>query len=299
MGEHQSLLWLPDACRDAGLNVVELIGWEENQAGYYWVDTFGNHRGFLGEPNGWMWHHTATTAYTPVVKNGAGQTKANIWLGIKRQNRLWSFGNGPPIVAFASAGPANYSSGKGRINVLTNYVALDVQFPGPQHLTDDSPRWYGNRYYGNTEVVHPGDGTPVREDVWEYQTTIATLMCKHYRWSPWRHIGHLDHTIRKVDPRFAQGDPYTIAAHQEAVATKLAEEEDDMDYRNILDRIGPNRLEALRLAGRWAGATDWYFDGSSDAVEGANQNLVEVLIASDQVAGLGGNLSRGDQVTLN
>ena len=63
-------------------------------------------------------------------------------------------------------------------------------------------------------------------------------------------------------------------------------EEDDMDYRKILDRIGAPKLEELRLAGRWAGETAYYFDGRSDSEPGANQNLVEVLIASDQVASL-------------
>jgi hypothetical protein len=122
---------------------------------------------------------------------------------------------------FASAGPANYSQGKGRLNVLTNYVNLDVRFPGPQDLPDDVPPFYGNRYYGATEVIHPGDGSPVQEDIWEYQVTIAALMSEHYEWSPWRHIGHLDHTIRKIDQKFAQGAPYTIAAMQNAVEEKM------------------------------------------------------------------------------
>ncbi len=63
-------------------------------------------------------------------------------------------------------------------------------------------------------------------------------------------------------------------------------QEDEMNYRNILDRIGQEKVEELRLAGRWSGETAWYFDGRSDQVKGANQNLVEVLIASDQVASL-------------
>lgn len=62
--------------------------------------------------------------------------------------------------------------------------------------------------------------------------------------------------------------------------------EDDMNYRKIIDLIGPGPLEKLRRARRWDGATAYYFDGRSDRVEGANKNLVEHLIASDQVASL-------------
>ncbi len=62
--------------------------------------------------------------------------------------------------------------------------------------------------------------------------------------------------------------------------------EDDMNYRKILDLIGSAKLEELRLAGRWSGTTAYYFDGRSDQEEGANQNLVEHLFASGQVASL-------------
>ncbi len=68
------------------------------------------------------------------------------------------------------------------------------------------------------------------------------------------------------------------------------DKEEEMDYRNILDRIGQDKVEELRQAGRWSGDTNYYFDGRSDAVPGTgpgtNQFLVEVLIASDQVASL-------------
>ena len=68
--------------------------------------------------------------------------------------------------------------------------------------------------------------------------------------------------------------------------------EDDMNYRNILDRITEPEVEKLRVAGRWSGETVYYFDGRSNAVPGdgpgTNQHLVEILIASDQVASLEG-----------
>ena len=233
MSEHQALLWLPDAMRAAGLPFIELKGWEENEPNYYWVDPSGHHHGYNGQPNGWVWHHTASKGYTPYVKNRLGQTKANLWMGLwspSTPSALWSFrgslGSYQPMVMIASSGPADYSNGSGRIDVLTDHVAVDVQFNGPQHQAD-TPGFYGNRYYGGTEVVHPGDGTPLDDDVWELQANVAALMSEHWGWSVWRHIAHQDHTVRKIDQRFAQGAPYTIAAQQQLVLEKLVKEEDE------------------------------------------------------------------------
>ncbi len=212
--EHQALLFLPDALRDVGVPFAELTGWKSNQQGYYWVDENGTHRGYLGEPNGAMWHHTATQAYTPSVRN-AGRTVANIYIGIWRNGRLWSFGGGEPLVVLASGGPANYSSGQGRREVLTQYVVADRRFPGPQKALDDAnPRFWGNRYYINTEVIHPGDGSALEPAVWDLQVETAAVISKHFGWSHWRNIAHQDHTRRKIDQRVAQGAPYTIRQHQ-------------------------------------------------------------------------------------
>ena len=56
---------------------------------------------------------------------------------------------------------------------------------------------------------------------------------------------------------------------------------DDMaiDSRDILDLLGPAGLLNLKTAGAWEGNVPWYFDGGSDAEEGANDNLVEHLLA--------------------
>ena len=62
--------------------------------------------------------------------------------------------------------------------------------------------------------------------------------------------------------------------------------EDDMNARKVIDLIGATELEKLRIAGRWAGTTAYYFDGRSDRVEGANVNLIEHLFASGQIASL-------------
>ncbi len=223
MQPHDSLLWLPDALRAEGIRVVELDGWEFNQQNYFWT-TLGDdgsavHHGYFGDPNGWMWHHTASQAYTPYVKNSRGQTKANMFFGLWRgdpNNRLYASGEGVATVVMCSGGPANYSSGSGRKDVLRDFVMEDRRFRGPQRNVDDYPKFYGNRFYGNTEIVHPGDGSPLDVGVWRAAYVTASVLSDHFGWSAWRNIGHLDHTRRKVDPRFEQGSPYSIGLLQDA-----------------------------------------------------------------------------------
>lgn len=217
--EHRTLLWLPAAVREHGVNVVELDGWAQNQRDYYWTDETSHHHRFDGDPVGWIWHHTASARYVPYVKNTKGQTKANLWMGLWRDGTLHTTGGGVPTVVFASGGPANYSAGSGRRDVLIDFVASDRRFVGPQR-NPDTEGFFGNRHYGTTETVHPGDGSPLDDGVWEAQLVVAALMCAHYGWSPWRHIGHLDHTSRKIDPRFAQGAPYTIGLMQDSIPSE-------------------------------------------------------------------------------
>ncbi len=222
MTDHATLLWLPDALRDAGLAVAELHGWKLNQQGYYWTDEDDTHDRYQGDPVGWMWHHTATSGFTPYVKNAKGQSKANLFMGLARGNRLYQEGGGEPTVVFASGGPGNFTAGAGKRYVMRDLVARDRRFIGPQHQADDVPSWYGNRYYGSTETVHLGDGSLMHPGVWDMQLQVAVLLSEHFGWSAWRHIGHLDHTKRKVDPRVAQGAPYTIGHMQDQVEALLS-----------------------------------------------------------------------------
>ena len=60
-----------------------------------------------------------------------------------------------------------------------------------------------------------------------------------------------------------------------------SDKEEEMDYRKMLNLWGPEGLEKLRVAGRWSGITAYYFDGRSDAEEGANQNIVEHIMVND------------------
>jgi hypothetical protein len=225
MYEHTALLGLPDILRADGINVVELgaeydlyngtYDWKHNKQGYYWVNENDKHFTYSGKPNGWVWHHTATSGYTPNVRNRSRQTKACMYMGLLRGDRLYQSGGGIPTVVFASAGPANYGNGSGVKTVLTDFVADDDRFFGPQRQSDDYPKWYGNRYYGCTEIVHAGDGSPLDQNVFRMAYKTMALMSDYFVWSPWRHIGHLDHTRRKIDPRFEQGAPYTMGFMQD------------------------------------------------------------------------------------
>jgi len=205
--------WLADALRAAGLEVWELDGWRTWEPGYAWRETPGG----LYEPEGHIVHHTATDGYTPNVHNSSGQTKANAYVGLRREGRLYFSGGGVPTVALCASRPANDSAGYGCRYVLEDYVRLDKRYSGPQSNPDDSPSWAGNRSYWNTETIHPGYGEPLDAGVWDLLIGYSAVLCMELGWAPWRTIAHEDHTKRKVDPRFEQGTPYTIAQIQDDV----------------------------------------------------------------------------------
>jgi hypothetical protein len=253
-----------------GVNVVELDGWQVNEPGYFWVTpgTPDVHHGYGGLPNGWMWHHTASASYTPYVKNQKGQTKANLWMGLLRGERLHHSGGGTPTVVLASGGPADYSSGSGRRTLLEEVIMVDRRFPGPQRQADDEPEFFGNRYYGNTEIVHPGHGEPLDPGVWEVAVTTAELMCRRWGWSPWRHVGHYDHTSRKVDIRFQIGSPYSIAPFQDQIHNRLGgETPGGWLTGGMLARATDGETEVVVPARHWTDDiaddtwTRWYKDG--------------------------------------
>ncbi len=62
-------------------------------------------------------------------------------------------------------------------------------------------------------------------------------------------------------------------------------QEDELDYRKIIDVWGPNGLEALRIAGRWTGITRHYFGSSTPAED---KNLVEIIFARDALMSIEG-----------
>jgi len=181
--------WYPQALIDAGINVTFLEGWENpRNPGYVWRE---------GHPEGAMWHHTATNGYTP------NRDKANMWAGLMpdQSNRLYATGGGVPTLTIANSFPAPISSGYGVQALLTDYVRQDIRFLGKQRDRDDYPQWAGNRTYWNTEIVLDGIGTWMDQDVWDMCVEAAAILSNGMGWSAWRHVGHGQHTMRKIDLR--------------------------------------------------------------------------------------------------
>lgn len=189
-------VWLLDSSYD---HSGKGLDWTENEQGYYWVDDTGHHHGYTGEPEGHTLHHTASTGYTPNVKNSKEQTKANTYAGLRRGDRLYQSGGGQPCIAFASAGPADYSAGSGVKKLLTDFLAPGLRFIGKQTSNDDYPKWYGNRYYWGTEVVLNGTGAVLDAGVRDLLVRFCAGMSVYLDRNAWFHFGHGQHSRRKID----------------------------------------------------------------------------------------------------
>ena len=67
--------------------------------------------------------------------------------------------------------------------------------------SDDDPKWAGNRYYWNTEVVC--DGVGGKDEAWDVVSKYVAVLNSGLGWNPnqSRLIGHFQHTRRKIDYR--------------------------------------------------------------------------------------------------
>jgi hypothetical protein len=240
MTQHTSMLWVPDALRAAGVNVVVLDGWDEAQGNYLWTDLDSGSRSYDGRPTCFMIHHTAGTAATPTVKDASGRwSKANCWAGLLRNGKLYQSGGGVPTVIFTAAGPARISSGYGHGPTL-HEVADDVRVPWDQSSSDTNMA--ANRYAWNCETVAAGDGSAIDPGVEHALALMGALLADRFNWSPWRAIGHLTWTGRKIDP-FWDGRRDVIVRIQDAVAEMMGDvieppieppdPGDDVDYRTV------------------------------------------------------------------
>lgn len=244
MTEHTSVLWLPDALRDLGANVVELEGWRAAQGNYLWTVPESGFGAFDVDPSCYMIHHTATEAATPVVVSSSGTwSKANVWAGLRRGDRLYQTGGGDPTVVFTSAGPARVSSGYGHWPTALE-VFDDIRVPWRQTSPDTD--YALNRYAFNVETVALGNGSDIDPGVEELLVQMGALLSVRYGWSPWRTIGHVTWSRRKIDP-YWNGQEDRIVTIQDRIAAMIEEDDEMMTLERWATRLR-NPIDFDRMA---------------------------------------------------
>ncbi len=184
------LLDFPAALAEAGVNVRVLPGWDTYaRSNYDWREKDKN-------PAGHMHHHTASTGYTP------NRDKANGYAGLSYHDsqRLYQEryeGDGyEPVYTIANAYPAPISSGAGNFAVLER-VRAGLEVVG--RPSSDTPNWYGNTHYWNTEYVLNGTGAPLDQGVWDMMVLVCQVQNDLMGWTKNNHICHGHHTGRKID----------------------------------------------------------------------------------------------------
>lgn len=188
------LVWLADAFRAAGINVVEEPSWKTR--GRAWG-------GAGGLPDGGMQHHTAPPVPfnvralypKPLGTLDKGRIKAN-W-NVKQDGTLH-------VIA---AGACTFSSGPGTNAVLQEVragkaptgTALKRQF------MDDAD---GNPFFLNNETDHAGDGSPIPDP--QYLTVVRAwvAVCAELGWPAAKIIAHGEWTRRKPDPAWDDEDSH-------------------------------------------------------------------------------------------
>ncbi len=261
---------LPGALEAAGVTVRLLDGWDTPaNAGYYWREA-------SGDPAGHMHHHTATTGYTPY---GGPESKANGFAGlsINGSDRLYQEDYGDdsavPVYTIANAYPAPISSGAGDITVLER-IRQGVEVVGRQG--PDTPDWYGNTHYWNTEYVLDGTGSPVDEKVWAMMLTVCRAQNDLMGWTPNMHIGHAHHTRRKIDlwaGQYTDFDETIIQLRDQMEATNVF-----FNYvMGWFDTLTDEEFEQMRQANLFAGSAAYWIglrDLGSSRSDGQNDEVV-------------------------
>ena len=260
-----------------------MSGWDQAHKGgtYRWRET-------PQDPAGAMWHHTATTQYTP------NRDKASAYAGLSRDgsDRLYQAGAGVPVYTLANAHPAPISSGAGVRTVLENYVKKDVPFVGRQTASDDSPTWYGNTHYWNTEVVLDGTGSPMDPGVWDMLITVGAVLNDVFGWTSARHIGHGQHTRRKID--LWNGTYKDMAATIDAYRIAVDEQGDDMATVFKIGNKYPSYEEVTWLLFEAAGGTINVNKTAGDQLDPVLGKTDPTLVTDTDFEYLGGLLNMSD-----
>ncbi|CAM5654994.1 peptidoglycan-binding protein [Streptomyces fumanus] len=179
-----------------GVTVVEHGDWRTHNR---------NSVGAWGPVNGVMVHHTVTSgtdASVDLCYDGTSELPGPLCHGvIAKDGTVHLVGNGR----------ANHA-GSGDADVLDAVVA-ETALPAPN--SDDVD---GNtRFYG-FECVNLGDGSdPWPEAQLKAISRVCAALCRAHGWSAASVIGHLEWTIRKIDPK-----GFSMASMRDRVAALLA-----------------------------------------------------------------------------
>lgn len=193
---------------------VELVDWHNPDGrGASWQ---------AGRPVGQMVHHTAPPNPYPLNKlsgESDGLIKSNVTP--RADGKLY----------LLAEGACNYSSGMGLSAVLEDVKAGVAPQGRARDLgytrADDDVN--GNPWYVNYEVDHPGDGSPLPEGQWKALIAGLVAGCVAFGLTPNQTVGHAEHTARKVDPRFGDGDAHQVMNEIRRTVKEVL----DMQYKGV------------------------------------------------------------------
>lgn len=236
-----ALAELPDRLIESGLSVVVADGWLAGQCTneheafadhYLWTNPYSGVQSHDLPPFGYLVHHTAGTSATPPNHESS---KANAWIGLWRDGKLYQDGDGTPTIYLASAGPCRISSGYGYKPAAWDYTFEDQRAPAHAQGPDGGTAL--NRYVFNVETVHAGDGGPIDVGVWEHVVGLGAVLTDMFGWEE-RTLGHTSWSQRKIDPKWSVGLPNDGADCIIDIQDAIAEwESEDVDYDLIREIV--------------------------------------------------------------
>lgn len=194
---------LATVLRAAGLNVIEMPGWLDNNR---------NHKGAWGEVEGVLHHHTVTRGDTPA------QTRDSVALCFNGHSEL----PGPLCHGVIAKNGDVYLVGNGRANhagsgddAVLRAVLAGRPLPAPVSNTRD-----GNRLFYGFESINLGDGT----DPWPRAQVLAMQLVsvaihREHGWGQERSLAHKEWQLGKIDPR-GPGFP-SMASFRDDIGVRL------------------------------------------------------------------------------
>jgi hypothetical protein len=187
---------------EMGLHVLVADNWLDGQGNYLWTDPHTGVGSYDGHPWAYMVHHSASASATMPPHD---TSKANAWIGLFRDGRLYQYGDGVPTVYLASAGPARISSGYGYKPAAWDYTFQQRRAPARAEGADDGVAL--NRYAFNVETVCEGRGSRLDGGVWESVVGVGLALENLFGLREMA-LGHASWTRRKVDPEWTVGLPH-------------------------------------------------------------------------------------------